>query len=184
MKRKLNLTFLMTIVMMMLFPLKMAAEESTEPTTWVGYAVFNSTDGTLTFKYGVKPEAGENEKVYDLNEGTNAPGWLANANSITKVVFDTSFQNARPTTCKFWFLNFLMLTSIEGIENLNTSEVTVMREMFSCCYELKSLDLSNFNTSKVKDMSSMFQGCTGLTTLDLSSFNTSEVTDMNHMFCN
>ena len=73
MKRKLNLTFLMTIVMMMLFPLTMAAEESTEPTTSVGYAVFNSADGTLTFKYGVKPEAGENEKVYDLNEGTNAP---------------------------------------------------------------------------------------------------------------
>ena len=135
MKRKLNLTFLMTIVMMMLFPLTMAAEESTEPTTSVGYVVFNSADGTLTFKYGVKPEAGaDGETLYDLNEGTNAPGWYSKASSITKVVFDTSFKNAQPTTCKVWFYNFMMLTSIEGIENLNTSEVTVMREMFSCCY--------------------------------------------------
>ena len=127
MKRKLNLTFLMTIVMMMLFPLTMAAES-------VGYVVFNSENGTLTFKYGVKPTAGTNETVYDLNEGTNAPGWYSKASSITKVVFDTSFKNAQPTTCKVWFYNFMMLTSIEGIENLNTSEVTVMREMFSCCY--------------------------------------------------
>ena len=136
MKRKLNLTFLMTIVMMMLFPLTMAAEESTEPTTSVGYAVLNSSNEnvTLTFKYGVKPTAGTNETVYDLNEGTNAPGWYSKASSITKVVFDTSFKNAQPTTCKVWFYNFMMLTSIEGIENLNTSEVTVMREMFSCCY--------------------------------------------------
>ena len=127
MKRKLNLTFLMTIVMMMLFPLTMAAES-------VGYVVFNSADGTLTFKYGVKPTAGTNETVYDLNEGTNAPGWYSKASSITKVVFDTSFKNAQPTTCKYWFGSCMVLTSIEGIENLNTSEVTVMREMFSCCY--------------------------------------------------
>ena len=93
MKRKLNLTFLMAIVMMMMFPLNMAAEESTEPTQQVGYAEFNYAYGTLTFYYGVKPEAGENEAVYDLNEGTNQPGWFDNCSSITKVVFDKSFQN-------------------------------------------------------------------------------------------
>lgn len=60
MKRKFNPTFLMNIVMMMLFPLTMAAES-------VGYVVFNSENGTLTFKYGEKPTAGTNEEVYDLD---------------------------------------------------------------------------------------------------------------------
>ena len=42
--------------------------------------------------------------------------------------------------------------------------------------------MSHFNTSKVTDMKQMFSGCTGLTSLDLSSFNTAKVTDMNWMF--
>ncbi|MBQ7204580.1 MAG: BspA family leucine-rich repeat surface protein, partial [Muribaculaceae bacterium] len=71
---------------------------------------------------------------------------------------------------------------IEGIEYLNTSEVTNMWRMFGWCSELTSLDLSHFNTSKVTNMAYMFYRCTGLTSLDLSSFNTTNVTNMSAMF--
>ena len=59
-----------------------------------------------------------------------------------------------------------------------------MREMFSACESLTSLDLSSFNTANVFEMSYLFAGCSSLTALDLSSFNTLNVQFMNRMFMN
>ena len=71
---------------------------------------------------------------------------------------------------------------IEGLENLDTSNVTNMSYMFYCCQKLTSLDVSNFSTSNVTNMSSMFDSCTGLTSLDVSKFDTSNVTNMSNIF--
>ena len=140
------------------------------------YAEFDNA--TLTFRYkGVKPAG-----AYDLNVESNEPGWLTQSANIKKVVFDASFANARPTSCCWWFGNCFYLTEIEGIENLNTQNVTDMRNMFTCCYELTSLDVSNFNTQNVEDMTDMFLGCEKLSLLDLSNFNTANVMGMSSMF--
>ena len=142
------------------------------------YAEFDNATGTLTFRYkGVKPA-----RAYDLNVESNDPGWNAQSANIKKVVFDASFANTRPTSCCWWFGNCFYLTEIEGIENLNTQNVTDMRNMFTCCYELTSLDVSNFNTQNVEDMTDMFLGCEKLTSLDLSNFNTERVKNMSSMF--
>ena len=142
------------------------------------YAEFDNATGTLTFRYkGVKPA-----EAYDLNVKSNNPGWNAQKRNIKKVVFDASFANARPTSCCLWFADCFYLTEIEGIENLNTQNVTDMSEMFTCCYALTSLDVSNFNTEKVTNMTDMFLGCSALTSLDLSNFNTANVKDMSSMF--
>ena len=144
----------------------------------IAYAEFDEGTGTLTFKCGLsKPEG-----AYDLNEGDNMPAWRNQSAKINKVVFDASFAKARPTSCYMWFNRCSDLTEIEGIENLNTEEVTNMYSMFYACSSLTSLDVSHFNTQKVKDMSSMFYNCKGLTSLDVSNFNTQNVTDMHHMF--
>ena len=82
------------------------------------------------------------------------------------------------------FSDFSQLQSIEGLEYLDTSQVTNMSSMFSFCNSLTSLDLSSFNTSQVTDMSSMFSRCSSLTTLDLSNFDTLKVTNMLSMFNN
>ena len=71
---------------------------------------------------------------------------------------------------------------IEGLENLDTSNVTSMYSMFLGCSGLTSLDVSKFDTSNVTDMSGMFSGCSGLASLDVSNFNTSNVTGMSSMF--
>ena len=141
------------------------------------YAEFNN--GTLTFKYGPKPAG-----AYDLNVGENLPEWVNEGlyEKIKKVVFDASFANARPTSCYFWFCGCSKLTDIEGIENLNTENVTNMSNMFMGCEALTSLDVTNFNTAEVTDMSYMFMGCSALTSLDLTSFNTAKVTYMHYMF--
>ena len=144
---------------------------------WVKYA-----DGTLTFRCGYKKTLGENE--YELNSGENWPKWFTYASKISKVVFEASFANARPTNCYAWFVNFKNLTQIEGIENLNTENVTSMRDMFNGCSSLISLDVTNFNTAKVTDMRYMFYSCSKLTSLDVTKFNTEKVTNMSYMFYN
>ena len=137
-------------------------------------------DGTLTFFLTSKETLGENE--YELNSGANPPGWKTHCKEITKVVFDTSFANAKPTSCYQWFSLCENLTQIEGIENLNTENVTSMRDMFNGCSSLTSLDLTNFNTAKVTDMKLLFANCSALESLDLSMFNTENVTSMPSMF--
>ena len=142
------------------------------------YAEFDNATGTLTFRRGLSKPAG----AYDLNVESNDPGWNAQSENIKKVVFDASFANARPTSCCRWFADCFYLTEIDGIENLNTQNVTDMRDMFTCCYALTSLDVSNFNTQNVEDMTDMFLGCEGLSLLDLSNFNTANVMGMSSMF--
>ncbi len=145
---------------------------------WVKYA-----DGTLTFYNSPKRTLGENE--YGIYDGWATPDWVwqnPNVTNVTKVVFDPAFANARPTKCNEWFQNYVNLTSIEGIEYLNTSQVTDMHNMFYNCYHLQTTDFSGFDTRKVKDMSNMFYNCGSLKSLDISNFNTSEVTDMRNMF--
>ena len=140
-------------------------------------------DGTLTFFLASKETLGENE--YGIYGGLGTPDWVwqnPNVTNVTKVVFDPAFANARPTNCNEWFQNYVNLTSIEGIEYLNTSQVTDMHNMFYNCYHLQTTDFSGFDTRKVKDMSNMFYNCGSLKSLDISNFNTSEVTDMRSMF--
>ena len=103
-------------------------------------------------------------------------------NSITKAVIDPSMEDARPASTDSWFWRLANLTIIEGLANLNTSEVTDMSHMFRECKKLTSLDLSNFNIPKVTKMEYMFYYCSSLTSLDLSNFNTSNVTKMEYMF--
>ena len=137
-------------------------------------------DGTLTFRCGYKKILGENE--YELNSDEELPAWNTHKNKITRVVFEASFANARPTTCYAWFKNFTFLNQIEGIENLNTENVTSMAYMFSSCNKLAELDVTHFNTANVKNMEYMFECCKGLSSLDVTNFNTANVTNMLAMF--
>ena len=142
---------------------------------WVKYA-----DGTLTFRCGYKKTLGENE--YELNSGKNQPKWYTYNNNISRVVFEASFANARPTSCYAWFQDFIKLKQIEGIENLNTENVTDMSDMFRFCSSLTSLDVTHFNTGNVTSMADMFSSCPRLAELDVTHFNTANVKDMSDMF--
>ena len=145
-----------------------------------GYAEFDNATGTLTFSYKVvKPEG-----AYDLNVGITEPGWRTHKNEIKKVVFDTSFANARPTSCYYWFYECKKLANIEGIENLNTEKVTNMELMFANCSTLTSLDVTKFNTANVTTLMSMFSDCSSLKSLDVTNFDTRNVTNMFYMFNN
>lgn len=152
---------------------------SIEQKTYRGYAVFDSSKGTLTFKYGKLP-SGDN--VYDTGNTSYSPGWGKHLSSVKKVVFDSSYANARPRSTDSWFYGAESLTQIVGIEYLNTSNVENMSSMFLRCTSLTSLDVSHFNTSNVTSMYQMFYVCEKLTSLDLSHFDTRKVTKIAEMF--
>ena len=80
------------------------------------------------------------------------------------------------------FKNFKNTTDIEGMEYINTSNVTNMAYMFNGMINLMRLDVSHFDTSKVTNMGAMFQFMRNLKSLDISNFDTSNVKNMSLMF--
>ena len=164
--------------------------------------------GTAKWDYTQKGE----DYILHLHAGTlETPGMIRDLNTafeqqLTQIVIDSDVI-ANPDSA-YLFSYLKNLKTIQGLENLDTSNVTNMSGMFYDCHSLislnlrhfntrnvtdmnsifencgnlKSLDLSNFNTSQVANMSWMFDGCSNLTSLDLSNFNTSRVTNMMNMF--
>lgn len=144
--------------------------------SWVRW---DAPTGTLSFHRGATKPVGDN--IYELQYG-NRQDWNDHAAEIKKLVFKAGFRDETHTTCSNWFNGCTNLTSIEGIENLNTSNVKNMSGIFALCSNLETLDLSHFNTERVTTMAQMFYGCTKLHDLNISSFNTENVTSMNQMF--
>ncbi|HGF7568617.1 TPA: BspA family leucine-rich repeat surface protein, partial [Enterococcus hirae] len=102
--------------------------------------------------------------------------------AIKKIVL--SGKIVAPEDSSFLFSSTLLynLTEVEGLSQLDTSNVTKMQFMFNGMSNITSLDLSGFDTSNVTAMHYMFYGMRSLTSLDLSGFDTSNVTDMDRMF--
>ena len=121
----------------------------------------------------------ENITLDNMEEAANQA--MTEASKIKKVTIENKIV---PNDTAYWFYYLTNLTEISGIENLDTSRVTDMNNMFYECSSLSSIDLSNFNTSNVTDMNRMFSSCSSLSSIDLSGLNTSNVTDMSVMFYN
>lgn len=142
------------------------------------YARLDRETQTLTLYYDKNKQTSDNA-IYARPLWAN----FVERKAIQTVVFDESFKHARPKSCGQWFYCFEGLTKIEHLDYLNTSEVENMREMFSKCTSLETLDLSSFNTEKVTNMFEMFVGSTNLRTINLpKGFIGSNVTDLNGMF--
>ena len=155
------------------------------------YVHMSADKTTLTFFYDTKRASREGTTwgiEEKRNDVTDVPAWASTKtspnNTTTKVVIDKSFDGFYPTSTAYWFMYFKQLTTIEGLQHLNTSEVTNMEGTFAHCSSLTALDLKSFNTKQVTNMSFMFGACSSLTALDLSTFNTEKVNDMNSMFAN
>ena len=151
------------------------------------YTHFNSSTGVVTYYYdSQRASRGGTTETYDPDQG-DPLHFTSYNHGILKAVIDPSMKYAPLTSMRNMFAcgngYFLsQMTSIEGLENLNTAVVRDMSQMFYGCSKLTSLDLSSFNTANVTTMESMFQSCGKLTTLDLSSFNTDRVKTMSSMF--
>ena len=127
MKNKALLLRLVVLVTAVMCALGAAAAEA--------YACYTESNTTLTFYYDNLRSSRPGE-TFDLNTGSNSPAWdYEDLNeNVRKVVFHSSFASARPASTCRWFANKLLLESIEGLNYLNTSAVTIMANMFSDSY--------------------------------------------------
>ena len=174
-----------------LFTFLLATPLSAQAQTREAYVSQSADETTLTFYYDAlrATRTGTTWGIEEIKsvvfDGT-FPEWAGTSQEVdkttTRVVFDASFRDFRPTTTAKWFYDCNALNQIEGLEYLNTSEVKDMSRMFWGCSALTSLDLKHFNTQNVTNMECMFRQCSALTSLDLKSFNTQNVTDMSSMF--
>lgn len=166
--------------------------------------------GTLTFTYA---EGGDlsgkrldnNNQVVDAHSAEGewiidgapidancSPEWIKSGENdpvrkehIETVVFDESFAQFRPTSCKEWFDGCAHLTEITGIKYLNTENVENMSYMFYGCAALTSLDLSSFQTWNLSNTQAMFGACSSLQSIYASDWDSKGLTVFgkgDHMF--
>ena len=79
------------------------------------------------------------------------------------------------------------LTAINGLEHLDVSQTTVMKQMFRNAETLQTTDtaplnIKNWDISNVTDISGMFASCRYVTKLDVSGWNTGHVQNMASTF--
>ena len=156
-------------------PSKLQGKVGTPDNNGYIYYYYDTDKNELNF-YGSKSGDGPIVAQYLFNNLSQYK------NKAQKIIFNSKIGLTGSATRLF--LNWQNLTEIQGLTNINTSNVTDMISMFDGCSSLKSLDLSNFDTRNVTDMNNMFYNCNSLTSLNLSSFNTSKVTSMLQMFYN
>ena len=167
--RALSATFIVLLCTLFAAPLSAKAQEKE------AYVVQSQDETTLTFYYDANILNHEgtvfpiDETQSDEEGGYGYPIWagtLKEANTLVKKAkFDASFKDYLPTSIGSWFYNCQALESIEGLENLNTSNVQYAFSMFVNCVSLKVLDLSSWDMSKVTDIAEMFYNCSALTTI-------------------
>ena len=160
------------------------------------YTEFDESTGTLTYYYDGWRSTRTGVIESYVTNNIYAVHFAGYNDKIKKAVVDSSMKNAPLTSMTKMFFggsyidgswNYVEyplpnLKSIEGLENLNTANVTDMASMFTGCSSLEALDLSSFNTENVGEMTGMFSGCVNLKTVDVSSFDISKVWKMDYMF--
>ena len=126
-----------------LFVAIVAMPQAAQAQTNEAYVVENGS--TLTFYYDAN-KATRTGTVYGIKDkrtdNLNMPAWAGtdadNKENITKVVFDNSFRNYKPTSMKYWFYNYTKVNAIVGLSNLKTDNVTSMSYTFYYCSSLTS----------------------------------------------
>ena len=166
--RALGATFIVLLCTLFAAPLSAKAQEKE------AYVVQSQDETTLTFYYDTNILNHEgtvfpiDETQSDEEGGYGYPIWagtLKEANTLVKKAkFDAS-KDYLPTSIGSWFYNCQALETVEGLENLNTSNVQYAFSMFVNCVSLKVLDLSSWDMSKVTDIAEMFYNCSALTTI-------------------
>lgn len=174
------------VVIAALFTLMFALPQKAMAQSKEAYAVRDNA-GTITFYYDAQ-KATRTGTIASIKGGYYVTqDWIKlratyNPKGITTAVFDASFAGYAPTSLREWFSGMSALTTVKGMEYLNTANVATMKFMFMNCSALQAVDMSHCNTDKLEDIASMFEGCSVLQTLDLTTFHGRALNDMRAAF--
>ena len=163
------------------------AEATTDGWTACGSCEYQLDDGTLTIRPEDNGTSGYVESEDVEGTGYYNWGWESSATSIKKVVFEgTCYANSYSSSncgVSYMFSGCSNLTTVEGLENLNTASAKRFEYMFSGCSSLTSVDVSTFSVNNAVNMEGMFYGCSSLTSVgDMSGFNTGNLDYASYMF--
>ena len=129
--------------------------------------ILNLHAGTLGTPGKGKDNAGN---IYDAGIGSLN---VVFKRQLTKIIIDPGVIANQNSSGLFRYLKNLQ--TIQGLENLDTSQVTNMSRMFEYCESLTKLNLGSWNTSNVENVSWMFNECTNLVDLNLDNWSTLKV---------
>ncbi|HFU6521998.1 TPA: immunoglobulin-like domain-containing protein [Enterococcus hirae] len=145
----------------------------------------------ITGTWGTSPYTfDENTGVLTIGAGElsgyKESPWFENkkvdAKAIKKIVLSGKVVAPENSWALFSGSQLQNVTEIEGLSQLDTSNVKNMSYMFRALSSITSLDVNGFDTSNVTNMNDMFSGMSSVTSLDVSGFDTSNVTTMIYMF--
>ena len=153
------------------------------------YTVYDPETKVLTYHYDVNRP--KHDGIVDLV--SNKLNYSKYYQEAEKVVIEPAVQLKSLTDMEFFFGGLVKgndkslekVKKIEGLNYINTSDVTNYNFMFWEMKSIDSLDLSSFHVENATSMESMFDGCNSLKYVNLSSFNKSgKVTNFDFMFAN
>ncbi len=150
------------------------------------YTSFEVPTGVMTYYYDdLRTRRKDICELYTPEKGNDLVRFEGYADQVKRVIIDESFKAAPVTSLANMFdggsdnTRLTALETIDGLENINFSEVTSMYRMFKGCSSLKSIDLTPLHEAgQVQDLSFMFEDCSSLLHLDLSALSTANVTTM------
>lgn len=127
------------------------------------------------------------EKINQIVGGSGSSKWVipdgTSFQYSTWTTFDgNSVDTSNMTTLKDLFRYCSSLTSIEGTNTWNVSNVRSALRTFDGCTKLTTLDLANWNASNCVSFSNFLNDCYALQTVNLFNMNTSGATDFSYMF--
>ena len=137
----------------------------------------------VVFDTGSRVNSGRRLDTYDSPQ----PIWVNYDPATTTVTVSTPADEiCTGKMASYMFSHLYALEEIVNLQCLNTSQATMMNNMFTHAgtYGKRplELDLSHFDTHGVVSFLRMFQYCATIETLDLRSFDTSQAETMDNMF--
>ncbi|WP_285121659.1 MucBP domain-containing protein [Lactococcus petauri] len=112
--------------------------------------------------------------------GARLSPWYQWSKQITSIRFEGDVVAGNILSNLFDYLT--NVTSIEGIERLNTSHTTEMQRVFGGCASLTSLDLTSWDVSNVTTIFSFLNGATNMESLNVSNWNVSNMIAITYAF--
>jgi len=94
--------------------------------------------------------------------GVNTPAWVVHQTSITEITFTDPAGTVLPDDRSFLFAGLPSVTAINGIGDIDVSNVTNTTGMFWEAARLQHIDVSGWDASNVTANSSMFFGVPGV----------------------
>ena len=178
-----------------------------EPETGKHVIATKSIDKNIDIQYGkwygADATFSQNTLTIKGNQSANIPQTSSNESANVASGFTDDLHNTLVTktdqiykvviegpvkvtgTLRSMFFNLPRLTTIEGLGNLDTFNVTDMSSMFADCPKLTTIEgLDQLDASHVTNMSQMFENCPGLETIDLSKMKIGKgkLTNLSQMF--